>query len=1091
MNAAHPPEDTWGANLDARANQLADRVAKAIERAAQQYHSEADFRREAAAILGDAASEAGLEIVPGDEFVVACGRVDALYNRLVLEYKRPGILHKSNSHSANRAVIAQLKGYILDVAAREHRDVSRLAGVAIDGHYLVFVRRVGNGWNVDDPRPLTAASVELLLRLLFSLSSGVALVPENLVEDFGPATLTAQRAVRSLYAALSSSKDPLVQKLFEQWAEFFSEATDFTEWHERIEGKPEFQRFVTGIGLDPRYALAPRVFFAIHTYYALLIKLVASIASARFAGRGAKPLSSLTGATGQELHDAMKDVEDGGMFRQYGLRNFLEGDFFGWYLHAWTPEVAGAVASLIARLSQYDPATIELAPEHARDLLKKLYHYLLPREIRHDLGEYYTPDWLAERLLQQTLGDAALGDATKRVLDPACGSGTFLVLVIREVKTAAERRGDDLAATLRLILENIVGFDLNPLAVIAARTNYVLAIGDLLRHADGEIDIPVYQADSVMTPAQGEGLWEGSTYLLPTTVGELKVHESFATRERIDGLTDELDEAVSSAVSDITFYNRVKRRCGLSDGEAEAARDVTVALYLQLRGFHDQGLNGVWARIIKNAFAPLFLEPCHFVIGNPPWVNWEHLPDAYRQRSIRLWQHYGLFAQRGMDTILGGGKKDIAMLMTYVSADRYLRRGGKLGFVITQSVFKSAGAGQGFRRFRLPDGTGVGPLSVDDMSSLQPFEGATNRTAVIVLAKGRPVRYPVTYQRWYRTGRGRGSSLGFDTPLDEIVAGRASYRQWVATPVADDDPTSAWITGPPKALRAVKRVLGASHYHARAGSFTGGANAVYWLEIVGSRPGGLVMVTNITEGARRQVRRTQAAVEESLVYPLLRGRDVQPWSATPSASILMAQDPAERRGISVERMERDFPRAHAYLARFERELRARRDRGTRNLIDQGAPYWSMFSVGPYTLADWKVVWREQAANLTVAVVGPRDGRPVVPDHKLMLVEVNSEDEAHYLCAALGSSPARFVVSSYAVSIQVSTHVLKHVAVPRFLPRDSLHKRLSQVSRNLHEAVGAEDASRRAELEAELDKLAASLFGISDDELAEIQQALSR
>jgi hypothetical protein len=188
-------------------------------------------------------------------------------------------------------------------------------------------------------------------------------------------------------------------------------------------------------------------------------------------------------------------------------------------------------------------------------------------------------------------------------------------------------------------------------------------------------------------------------------------------------------------------------------------------------------------------------------------------------------------------------------------------------------------------------------------------------------------------------------------------------------------------------------------------------------------------------------------------------------------------------------MERDFPRAHAYLARFEATLKSRA--AYRRYFTDADPYWSMFNVGPYTLADWKVVWREQAADLTVAVVGPHEGRPVVPDHKLMLVEVNSEDEAHYLCAALASSPARFVVSSYAVSIQVTTHVLEHVAVPRFSARDSLHKQLSQVSRNLHDAVGAEDTGRRAELETELDKLAASLWGISAEELAEIQQAVSR
>jgi hypothetical protein len=55
--------------------------------------------------------------------------------------------------------------------------------------------------------------------------------------------------------------------------------------------------------------------------------------------------------------------------------------------------------------------------------------------VRHDLGEYFTPDWLAELVLKEVEYD---GDLEKRVLDPACGSGTFLVLAIKDVKNYAE-----------------------------------------------------------------------------------------------------------------------------------------------------------------------------------------------------------------------------------------------------------------------------------------------------------------------------------------------------------------------------------------------------------------------------------------------------------------------------------------------------------------------------------------------------------------------------------------------------------------------------------------------------------------------------
>ena len=94
------------------------------------------------------------------------------------------------------------------------------------------------------------------------------------------------------------------------------------------------------------------------------------------------------------------------------------------------------------------------------------------------------------------------------------------------------------------------------------------------------------------------------------------------------------------------------------------------------------------------------------------------------------------------------------MLFTYSSVDNYLREGGRLGFVITQSVFKTQGAGDGFRQLRYtPSNTAANrylkPLVVHDLSAMQVFDGATNRTAVFVCEKTtEPFKYPVKYVTW-------------------------------------------------------------------------------------------------------------------------------------------------------------------------------------------------------------------------------------------------------------------------------------------------------------------------------------------------------
>ena len=116
-------------------------------------------------------------------------------------------------------------------------------------------------------------------------------------------------------------------------------------------------------------------------------------------------------------------------------------------------------------------------------MLKRLYQYLVPKRIRHDLGEYYTPDWLAELVISEIGYD---GNLNKRFLDPTCGSGTFLVLAIKRARQYALDHFVDETETLEGILKNIVGFDLNPLAVLSARTNYLIALGKLIKYKSGE-----------------------------------------------------------------------------------------------------------------------------------------------------------------------------------------------------------------------------------------------------------------------------------------------------------------------------------------------------------------------------------------------------------------------------------------------------------------------------------------------------------------------------------------------------------------------------------------------------------------------------
>ena len=674
---------------------MADQMVKAAARAG----SEEDIRHACNTLIDEFIEKAGLTVQGRHEYGLAGGRIDSKYGGVVIEYKDPmgaGKITESKNAPGVKAVVKQLKRRFRDLEAEEHVDMKRILGVGCDGDTIVFVRMRGAKLDAEDPQPVTPHTVQRLLRALVSLAArGLSFTPENLAASFGSENTSAQAGVRLIHALIHETDSPKAQTFFRQWQILFGEVCGYDIHGQNAKVRKLADHYDVP-NPDPAELL-----FAVHTYYAIFMKMLAAEIVSSFSPLGTSTLQKIISApTSAKLRDELRALEQGGIWSQLGIRNFLEGDLFSWYLDAWDEKGADAVRAMTRSLDQFDPTTLSVDPAESRDLLKQLYQQLFPKSVRHDLGEYYTPDWLAELVLDELGYD---GNPDKRLLDPACGSGTFLVMALNRVKTWYDEHrhecgfGED--ELLRKILRNIIGFDLNPLAVMAARTNYLMALRDLLRHA-GNVELPVYLCDSIMTPSEYGDLFTtggaGKVRQLKTSAGDFNIPvEITKNREHIGRYADALESCIRADYSPEEFLERCET-------EALPVTDVTLhkKLYGKLQQLDASNQNGIWARIIKNAFAPLFIGKVGYVAGNPPWVNWEHLPEDYRDAMKPLWEEYNLFTLSGSEGRLGGGKKDISMLFTYSSVDNYLEEGGKLGFVITQSVFKTQGAGDGFRRFR-------------------------------------------------------------------------------------------------------------------------------------------------------------------------------------------------------------------------------------------------------------------------------------------------------------------------------------------------------------------------------------------------------
>jgi type II restriction/modification system DNA methylase subunit YeeA len=1065
--------------------------------------------------------------------LISGARVDALYGHVVIEYKAPGRLATaSDIQRAKQQVIEYIKAESGDKA-----EWRRYLGVIVSDR-VAFVRYDPRAdvWVMRGPYDIRREVVVKLVEALRGLRRK-PLDAAHLIDDFGLKSPLTKKAISVLYRKLVGSKSPRARLLFDDWRRLFTQATGYRP--EELEELPVLAR---ELGLSGKVNFDALIFSS-HTYYAFLMKLMAAEIVYLYGGGKfyRSYISELDDAFSREgvegLRKALAELEGGGVFRRLlNIENFLEGDYFSWYLDELDGEVAEVVAEVSRRLSDYEIATPQLEPEFARDLLKRLYQNLVPGELRHRLGEYYTPDWLANLLLDEVglsyenilrMGEEdTLKPLKLRVLDPACGSGTFLVLYISRLRRYAEERylTDVL---LGYLLTNVVGYDLNPLAVLTARTNYLLAVADLLAYVKGSVELPVYLSDSVMIEGEEEKATRLTTkvYVLRTSGGIFFIPVNVVERGLLPGILAEVSRCLENRYSVKDFVSRVEFVFKLDEGELSVIRK----LYEDLLKLELEGRNRVWVAIIRNAFAPIAKGVFDYVVGNPPWVNWENLPESYREVSSRLWDKYGLtevFGKIG----LGKVKRDLSMLFLARCFERYLREGGSLGFLIPFTVFKTQ-AGAGFRKY-LATKTKI--RVVHDLVTLYPFEGAVNRTAAVVIEKVDEKVSDIVVREnlrgfkhvvWVNPSK---KPVPTDKPLDEVLRETRRY-EIVMVPMEAGKPETTWMQLSPKVVSVVQKLLNlgaVSHrvtrrqlkpeekqaslkyedkpdiqgdkpvlqyYNAHAGVYVG-LNQIYYVRIKGKTPDGRLVITNPPEsGQKKSVKQVEAAVEPDLVYPLVRGRDVKKWWVEFKDRYIIL--PVRQNGETIPHLEMKtkYPGTYDYFHNFFDELvkRSGEPYKTRlkpyrksplQVAEQKAPpfYW-VFNAKP-SLAPYKVVWKRIAGAITgkavsfaCAVITTINGKPVIVDDSTILVNTNDINESYYLAGFLNSLLSRTIIASYSYELRQETHIVDFIKIPKFDPQNEAHNKIAELSKRAHELSSLKHseqpaAGRYNHIEKELEKV---------------------
>lgn len=1058
-----------------------------------------------------------------EDILIAGGRTDATFQNISFELKKEGYFSKK--FGVNEALYGRddtdhgLYDYIIsnsdiDVNDKEEVIVKKIIsgiGVGFDGKQFIFARFVPSSQkNKLDTKKVKidinmALNLEFRyeikefqpglkrLALLVKQQDKISLTKQKLCDVINPKNEYVRSSIGVIYENLKSNLDPngnfnnRVKTLYSEWDRVFGvmygadeEATDFTEVSSKIR---EMYGIEGTTELDSKMYL-----FSMQTFFNIFLKLLVY-----------SFLSQLVDSmftTQQELNkDEINRLFDGTSDNSSRLvNNFFESHFLEWF--TFTCDETGEsgfdvplINKTLSVVDKFDLSTFVLRPENVQDILQEVYMELIPAEMRHLMGEYFSPDWIVEHALDLAKYE---GDIDKTLIDPTAGSGPFLTQAIKRViknKNGKPFTKEDIVK----ITQNIVGFDINPISVVAAKANYILIMfSAYFDNCDEEfgdaVSIPVFIADSILAPVVYTEE-NDDTLQLETTVGQIEI-------PKFDSFTsgNEFLKILSQYIDDREHRGQYENFINLVLGKKlieEADIPVVKKLFDKLQNLHRASRDSFWPIIFRNSFAPIMIrEKFDFVVGNPPWIAWKAMSKSYRAGTLTIWQSYGIFEKNAYD------KKtthdDFGMAVTYVSMDQYLKVGGTMVFLLPASFLKSTKGGEGFRKFSIIRNEQSVPFNVEEVHDFSDVSLFTIPTVAIKFGKGTPMVYPMDSYRFYKQ-KGRKCKIDSHANWD-YVKDIVEYKDFLAQPVDKDDSQSAWLTL--EDMGFADNVLNPSLervYKGRKGIEPAGAKGVYILKHPKKVREGYLKIENDMSRQRRQdiidKGTHKGCIEEKYVYPMLGGRNIARWQVKSNEFMLVPHTEEYKYGIPETMLAREAPETFQWLSFYHDELLDTRIQNGKFFNKNTQPFYRLDNVGTYSYAPYKVLWKEQTGSMSAVVVSSyyesipnadhdlfTVDKPIVVDSKVLMLDVYDETEAYYVCGIINSPSVIEVVDGYAISTNRGVDVLKYIAIPKYDSNNEVHAKIAYISKTIHQEMNDKNSTKKlTDLEQGLNNMVHILF----------------
>lgn len=307
-----------------------------------------------------------------------------------------------------------------------------------------------------------------------------------------------------------------------------------------------------------------------------------------------------------------------------GLQGIVESDFFAWPAEVGGQQLMRAIAHRIARFNWGS----DQAPS---DIAAILYESVIPPEERRHLGEYYTPAWLARAMVRELVTDPL----NQSVLDPACGSGTFIAEAVSHFIAVAKSSGMQPSEVFSRLRHTVTGIDVHPVAVHLARSAYVLAAKTAIENtSDPFVSVPIYLGDALQLRFRSGDLFaehdvtiqvddeENTTLVFPISLVE--------RADTFDALMGDIAEFIE---------RREDPKLALQDNDIKDPneRKTLESTLATMQRLHSEGRNHIWAYYTRNMVRPVALSrsKVDIILGNPPWLNYNKTSSILRRELKR------------------------------------------------------------------------------------------------------------------------------------------------------------------------------------------------------------------------------------------------------------------------------------------------------------------------------------------------------------------------------------------------------------------------------------------------------------------------